>query len=193
MKNLNTFTLEAELARRDFLKTILWSAIISFSYSSAFAAIDNISAAEKYLSLYNPSTKESFNGVFWRNGTYEAGALKNINYLMRDFRADAITPIDKDLLDLIFKISIELRPQKPFHVISGYRTPKTNAILFKRNKIAARNSYHMKGKAVDIRLPGIKTSVLRRTAYNLKKGGIGYYPQRRFVHIDVGPIRYWTA
>ena len=181
------------LNRRNFLRIMLWAGLGSCSWKSAFAAFDAISPAERFLSLYNPHTKESFNGVFWRNGAYDAGALNNINYLMRDIRADSIKPIDKELLDLIFSISKKLKPQKPFHVICGYRTPKTNALLFKRNKKAAKNSYHMHGQAVDIRLPGFKTSVLRRAAYKLSKGGIGYYPRRRFVHLDVGPVRYWIA
>jgi len=186
-------TLGTGLNRRNFFKTVLGAGLVSCSSKFAFATIDAIPSEERSLSLYNPCTKESFNGVFWRNGAYDAGALKNINYLMRDTRADAIKPIDKDLLDLIFSISIKLKPQKPFHIICGYRTPKTNALLFKRNKSAAKNSYHMQGQAADIRLPGFKTAILRKAAYKLNKGGIGYYPQRRFVHIDVGPVRYWTA
>lgn len=181
------------LNRRGFLRLMLWAGLISYSSKSALAAIDYIAPEEKFLSLYNPYTKENFDGVYWRNGAYVAGALKNINHLMRDTRTDAIKPIDKDLLDLIFSISIKLKPQKPIHVICGYRTSKTNALLLKRNKRAAKNSYHIKGQAVDIRLPGLRTSVMRRAAYELGQGGIGYYPRRRFVHIDVGPVRYWNG
>ena len=179
------------LNRRGFLRLMLWAGLISYSSKSAFAAIDYLAPEEKFLSLYNPNTKENFDGVYWRNGSYVAEALNDINYLLRDVRTDAIKQIDKDLLDLIFSISIKLKPQKPLHVICGYRTSKTNALLLKRNKSAAKNSYHIKGQAVDIRLPGFRTSELRRAAYELGQGGIGYYPRRRFVHIDVGPVRYW--
>jgi uncharacterized protein YcbK (DUF882 family) len=96
-------------------------------------------------------------------------------------------------LDLIFSISIKLKPQKALHVICGYRTSRTNALLLKRNKKVAKNSYHIKGQAVDIRLPGLQTSELRRAAYEVGQGGIGYYPRQRFVHIDVGPVRYWNG
>ena len=112
---------------------------------------------------------------------------------MRDTRTDDITQIDPDLLDLIYKISIRLKPNEPFHIISGYRSKKTNDLLLMHKKGAVENSYHTKGQAVDIHLPRIKASVLRRAAYELKKGGIGYYPSRGFVHIDVGPVRYWCA
>jgi uncharacterized protein YcbK (DUF882 family) len=171
----------------------MWAGVISCSSKSAFAAIDVISAEERFLALYNPLTKESFKGVFWRNGDFVPGALNNIFHIMRDTRTNDIKQIDLDLLDLIFKISIKLKSKEPFHIISGYRSQKTNNLLLERNKFVAKNSYHTKGQAVDIYLPGLKTAVLRKAAYELKKGGIGYYPQRGFVHIDVGPVRYWCA
>ena len=181
------------LDRRGFLRLMFWVGLIGYSSKHSFAAIDYIVPEERSLSLYNPSTKENFDGIYWRNGDYVADALNKINNLMRDIQTDAVKQIDKDLLDLIFAISIKLKPQKPVHVICGYRTAKTNALLVKRNKSAAKNSYHIKGQAVDIRLPGLRTSALRQAAYELGHGGIGYYPRRRFVHIDVGPVRYWTG
>ena len=183
----------AGLNRRNFLKLMLWTGLIGASVKPAFADVGATAREQRSLSLYNPLTKEAFNGVFWRNGAYDAEALENINFLMRDTHTNAIKQIDKDLLELIFDISKRLNPRSPFHIICGYRTPETNALLRRRNKYAAKNSYHMKGKAVDIRLPGLKTAVLRKAAYKLKKGGIGYYPWHRFIHIDVGPVRYWHA
>jgi uncharacterized protein YcbK (DUF882 family) len=186
-------SLKDGLNRRNFLRLMLWAGLISYSSKSTFAAIDDLSSEVRSLSLFNPRTKEGFNGIYWRNGDYVAAALENVNYLMRDIRTDDVKQIDTDLLDLIYKISIKLKSREPFHVISGYRSRKTNDLLLKRNKGFARNSYHMKGQAVDIRLPGLKTSELRWVAYELKKGGIGYYSRRRFVHIDVGPVRYWKG
>jgi len=186
-------SLKDGLNRRNFLRLMLWAGLISYSSKSTFAAIDDLSSEVRSLSLLNPRTKEGFNGIYWRNGDYVAAALENVNYLMRDIRTDDVKQIDTDLLDLIYKISIKLKSREPFHVISGYRSRKTNDLLLKRNKGFARNSYHMKGQAVDIRLPGLKTSELRWVAYELKKGGIGYYSRRRFVHIDVGPVRYWKG
>ena len=181
------------LNRRGFLGLMLWAGLISYPSKSVLAAIDYLAPKEKFLSLYNPNTKENFDGVYWRNGSYVADALKNLNYLLRDTHTDAIKQIDKDLLDLISSISMKLKPQKPLHVMCGYRTSRTNALLLKRNKSAAKNSYHIKGQAVDIRLPWLRTSELRRAAYELGQGGIGYYPRRRFVNIDVGPVRYWNG
>ena len=186
-------SLKTGLSRRNFIKLLVCSGILSYSSKSAFAAIDGIALKERSLSLFNPHTKERFEGIYWCDGDYVSNALNNINHIMRDIRTNDVKPIDTHLLDLIFSISIKLKPEAPFRVISGYRSPKTNTLLRKRGNGAAKKSYHIKGQAVDIRLPGYRTSVLRRSAYELKKGGVGYYPKRRFVHIDVGPVRYWTG
>jgi len=213
--NMPFMSPKAGLSRRNFIGFMLWAGMSGLSSKSVFAAIEELTTTEagmsglssksvfaaieelttteRSLSLYNPHTKESFNEVYWRKGKYVPDALKGINYLMRDFRAHDTKRIDTHLLDLLSAISIKLKPEKPFHVISGYRSPETNAKLRKRGKGAAKNSYHIQGKAVDIRLPGYRTSVLRQTAYKLKAGGIGYYPHQKFVHIDVGPIRYWKG
>jgi uncharacterized protein YcbK (DUF882 family) len=188
-----SFTLNDVLSRRNFLKLMLCSSLLSYFPKFAFAAIDEIALKERSLSLFNPRTKESFEGIYYCNGDYVPSALKIINHIMRDTRTDAVKTIDKNLLDLISAISLKLKPKEPFRVISGYRSPKTNNLLRKSGKGAAKNSYHLKGQAVDIRLPGHRISELRKAAYELKSGGIGYYPKSRFVHIDVGPIRYWRG
>jgi uncharacterized protein YcbK (DUF882 family) len=172
---------------------ILCAGIAGFCSKPVFAAVEAHPTSARSLSLYNPHTKDRFKGIYWQNGKYVADALKSINHVMRDFRADDIKQIDTHLLDLLAQMSMKLKPEKPFHVISGYRSPETNAKMRKCGKGAAKNSYHIQGKAADIRLPGYRTSALRRTAYRLKSGGVGYYPDQRFVHIDVGPIRYWKG
>ena len=186
-------SLKTGLSRRNFIKLLVCSGILSYSSKFALAAIDGIALKERSLSLFNPHTKEGFEGIYWCDGDYVSNALNNINHIMRDIRTNDVKPIDTHLLDLIFSISIKLKPEAPFRVISGYRSPKTNTLLRKRGNGAAKKSYHIKGQAVDIRLPGQRISVLRRAAYELKKGGVGYYPKHRFVHIDVGPVRYWTG
>jgi uncharacterized protein YcbK (DUF882 family) len=181
------------LSRRNFIKFLVCSGVISHSSKFAFAALDGIARKERSLSLFNPYTKERFEGNYWCDGEYIPNALNDINHLMRDIRTNDIKLIDTHLLDLIFSISAKLQSKTPFRVISGYRCPETNSLLRKCGSGAAKRSYHIKGQAVDIRLPGYKTSVLRRAAYELQIGGVGYYPKRRFVHIDVGPVRYWTG
>ncbi|MGD1970695.1 MAG: DUF882 domain-containing protein [Desulfobacterales bacterium] len=172
---------------------MIWTGLISYSSKSAFAAIGDLSSEVRSLALFNTRTKEGYNGIYWRNGEYVASALENVNYIMRDIRTDDVKQIDTDLLDLIYKISLKLKTDGPFHILSGYRSHKTNSLLFEHDESAAKNSFHTKGQAVDIRLPGQRASVLRRAAFELSEGGIGYYPRQRFVHIDVGPVRYWSA
>ena len=179
--------------RRNFLKLMIWTGLISYSSKSAFAAINDLSSEVRSLSLFNPRTKEGYNGVYWRNGEYVASALARVNYIMRDVRTDDIKQIDTDLLDLIHKLSLKLKTDGPFHILSGYRSPKTNSLIVKQFERTAKNRFHTKGQAVDIRLPGLRASKLRRAAFELREGGIGFYPRRKFVHVDVGPVRYWSA
>jgi uncharacterized protein YcbK (DUF882 family) len=112
---------------------------------------------------------------------------------MRDRLTGEIKPIDTGLLDLLHAIGTHLEVHRPLHVISGYRSPSTNTLLRKRGKPAAKNSYHLHGKAADIRIPGCQLSALRGVSVQLKGGGVGYYSQSRFLHVDVGPIRYWSV
>jgi len=95
------------------------------------------------------------------------------------------------LLDLLHAIHLKVGTQEPFHIISGYRSARTNAFLCKQNRGVVNNSLHLCGKAVDIRLPGYELSSLRRVAVNLRAGGVGYYPRSDFVHVDVGRVRNW--
>jgi uncharacterized protein YcbK (DUF882 family) len=180
-------------SRRHFVKLAVFSGLAVFSPGSVLAAIGDSRAPERSLSLYNPNTRESLDTVYWENGNYVPKALAEIDHIMRDRRTGEIKSIDPRLLDLLCSIRTELNTQRPFHIISGYRSPETNALLRRCGKGAARKSFHLQGKAVDIRLAGWRLSALRRTAYKLKKGGVGYYPCSRFVHVDVGPVRYWSG
>jgi uncharacterized protein YcbK (DUF882 family) len=94
-------------------------------------------------------------------------------------------------LDVLYAIRTTLAARQPFHIISGYRSPRTNAFLCESGRGVARNSLHVQGKAADIRIPGIDLSLVRDVAMSLKEGGVGYYPSSNFVHVDVGRVRYW--
>jgi len=178
--------------RRRLLKWTLFTGFTFLSPIKAFSSIPDFSAREKSISLYNPTTHETLTAVFWANGHYVSDALADINHIMRDHRTNEVKPIDKGLLNVMSDIKRKLNYEKPFHVISGYRCRKTNELLRRRGWKAARNSYHLTGKAADIRLPGCRLSALRSTALEIKGGGVGYNPAENFVHIDVGPIRYWS-
>jgi uncharacterized protein YcbK (DUF882 family) len=102
-----------------------------------------------------------------------------------------VKEIDTDLLDLLFALHQKLEGTDPFHVISGYRSLATNSLLSSRSKGVAKNSLHIYGKAIDIRLPGYELKTLQRAAVDLRRGGVGYYSSSDFVHVDVGRVRYW--
>ena len=182
-----------ELSRRRFIRCVVLSALAGLSPSPVFAAIRDRMTPKRSLSLYNPNTKEALDATYWSNGHYVRKALADISHIMRDRHTGEIKPIDSRLLDVLHAISMQLKTQEPFHIMSGYRSPQTNALLRKWGRAAAANSFHMQGKAVDIRLPKCGLSSLRRASYKLRSGGVGYYPRSGFVHVDVGPVRYWSG
>jgi uncharacterized protein YcbK (DUF882 family) len=149
------------------------------------------SSETRSLAMYNPHTGESINLVYCENGYYVPGALEEINYFFRDFRANLIKPIDPRLLDLLHAIHQTSDGTKPFNLVSGYRSPQTNAMLAARLEGVARHSMHIEGKAADINLPGRQLSILERIALAMRFGGVGYYPQSGFVHVDTGRVRHW--
>ncbi len=180
--------LKPEISRRGFLKLGLLTAVAGVIPQKTSAYVMSNSRS---LSIYNLHTKEYFNSVYWYNGRYISESLKTINFLFRDHYNGRVRSINPDLLDLLYVLHKKLGSTEPFHLISGYRTESTNARLRRHDRNVARNSLHMFGMAADIRLPGCNLKILRRAAYKLKGGGVGYYPRRNFVHLDVGKIRYW--
>jgi uncharacterized protein YcbK (DUF882 family) len=163
---------------------------LHFSPSGALAALSP-HTSEKRLRLFNPKTKTLLETTFWANGGYVPSALSDIDFFMRDLRSGKTRPMDTRLIELLYTIQEGLQLYEPFHVISGFRTRESNDRLRKQGWAAAKNSYHIQGKAVDIRLSNASAAVLRRAAFKLKQGGVGYYPRLNFVHLDMGPVRYW--
>jgi uncharacterized protein YcbK (DUF882 family) len=179
--------------RRSFMKVVAGSLVVGLMPKRLLAGTCRQipKAKERSLALYNPHTNETLKAVYWAEGRYMPNALNEVNYLLRDYRAGEIKPISTRLLDLLYGLNHRLESDGPFHIISGYRTPKTNALLRKKSKAVAKKSLHIEGKAVDIQLPGCELKALRRAAMQLQMGGVGYYPKSCFVHVDVGNVRYW--
>ena len=148
---------------------------------------------ERSLAFRNLHTGEFLRTAYWVDGGYDADALNRIRHLLRDFRAHQVGPLDPGLLDLLWALQRRMGTREPFHVISGYRSPKTNAMLRRLGHGVARHSLHMEGEAIDIRLPGRPLRQLHAAAVKLRAGGVGYYPQSDFVHVDVGRVRYWRG
>jgi uncharacterized protein YcbK (DUF882 family) len=131
--------------------------------------------------------------VYWRDGDYNPDALEQINHFLADFRTGDLAEIDPALLDIIYDVRASLGSDGTYEVISAYRSPKTNEMLRGRSASSgvAKNSQHLLGKAIDVRLEGVPTAKLRDAAIRLQRGGVGYYEESDFVHMDTGRVRRW--
>lgn len=146
---------------------------------------------ERRLSFYHTHTRETLDITYTVNGEYTGSALTEINEFLSDFRTGDVEVVDPELLDLIHDVRESLRSGGTFEVVSAYRSPKTNEMLRARSGGVARSSQHVLGKAIDVRLRGVETDRLRDAALELHRGGVGYYEQSNFVHIDTGRVRRW--
>lgn len=155
--------------------------------------------SQSSLQFHNTHTGETFSGAYKDSlGNYIPGALEKINYILRDHRTNEIYKINVQLLDVLHEISMGLGKDCKstpicFHVISGYRSPSTNNMLRQKSKSVYHKSAHMTGCAIDIRVPGVPLRALCDKAISLKKGGVGYYPQSNFIHVDTGKVKTWTG
>ena len=184
----------SEVGRRTFLQIGAAAAAGALVPSYVDAASARPRKGTRSLSFLHTHTGERLKVEYCCDGKYQPDALHAINRLLRDFRVNEIKPIDPKLLDLLHALGGRLDANQPYHVISGYRSPRTNAMLRTRGGAhsgVASGSLHQHGKAIDIRLPGVRLDDLRGAARALKLGGVGYYPSSGFVHVDTGRVRYW--
>ncbi|MGV8898566.1 MAG: DUF882 domain-containing protein [Burkholderiaceae bacterium] len=179
--------------RRTFMKFGALAAAAGLSPLSAHAALRGAMTPERSLAFYNTHTGESLQTVYWAEGSYIPQALTDINQVLRDHRNNAIKEMSPALLDFLYSINNAVDARQPFHIISGYRSPATNAMLAARSGGVAKHSMHLDGKAIDIRVPGRDLSQIHRVALLQQSGGVGYYPGSDFVHVDVGRVRQWRG
>jgi len=145
------------------------------------------------LTFTNTHTSETMSAVFSRDGQYDASALTLFEHVLRDHRSGDTHAMDPALYDCLYELATRAGVEGNYEIISGYRSPETNKSLRKHSKGVARNSLHMQGKAIDVRLKGIEIAHFHELALELKRGGVGYYPQSDFVHIDTGRVRSWSG
>jgi uncharacterized protein YcbK (DUF882 family) len=145
----------------------------------------------RQLGFYHTHTREKLDIVYFEDDAYSPDALEEIGHLLRDFRSRDTHPIDPKLLDILHAIQVTTRSEGQFQIISGYRSPETNAMLRNSTDGVARKSLHMKGRAIDVRLTDVSLKTLRQAGLDLRLGGVGYYPNSNFVHLDTGRIRSW--
>lgn len=152
------------------------------------------SAETRTLSMYFTHTKETLTVTYKRNGRYDKSALKKINWFLRDWRRNEPTKMSLETIDLLWELHADLGSKKPVHIVSGYRSPRTNAMLKRIGRKVARKSQHMNGRAIDFYFPDIPVEKIMGSAFVRKIGGVGYYPRSGkygFVHIDNGKVRHW--
>jgi uncharacterized protein YcbK (DUF882 family) len=184
------------VSRRDFLKMASAAALTAASPSVFAKAVQPKlqplkGESERILRFQNIHTGEKVSATYWADGIYVPEELAEIDRVLRDHRTREIATMDRNLYDLLYVLQQQVENQGTFQVISGYRSAKTNAMLNKTTNGVARKSLHMRGKAIDIRLPGVELKHLRQAALDLRAGGVGYYPRSNFIHVDTGRPRFW--
>jgi uncharacterized protein YcbK (DUF882 family) len=183
------------LSRRRILQAaaaapVLW---IAGGGQRAMANIPERVVPARSLSLINTHTGESLTTEYFAAQAYAAGSLQRLNHLLRDHRSGESHPIDPKLFDVLHQLAERAHCDPEFEVISGYRSPESNAKLSAASTGVARKSLHMQGKAIDVRLRGVSCKRLHELAVEMKPGGVGFYPKSAFVHLDTGRVRFWSG
>jgi uncharacterized protein YcbK (DUF882 family) len=145
------------------------------------------------IAFMNLHTGEHLDTEYFRDGGYDHDALAKIQNVLRDYRTGEAHPIDPHLMDYLGEVAAKAGQEARFSVISGYRSPATNAKLHERSAGVAQHSLHMQGRAIDVRMPKIDCADLAAHAESLQRGGVGYYRASNFVHLDTGAFRTWKG
>lgn len=182
------------LQKRQFMKLGLGGLVATMLPFIATGSVQAANSSSSFkVSFRNAHTGESFSGVYRVGDKYLPEAFERLSYVMRDFRTQEVFPMDPHLIDILSSIQNKTQNHEPFKILSAYRSPKTNAMLGRKTRGVASNSYHMYGQAIDIRHPAFGTKQLRNAAKSLNAGGVGYYPRSSFVHVDTGDVRTWVS
>jgi uncharacterized protein YcbK (DUF882 family) len=180
---------DLRIGRRRFLAAAggLCGTLASLLAAPVLAA----SRQSRCLSFVHTHTGETLRAPYFRDGCYQHECLAQVDHLLRDFRTGDVHPIDPALLDILFDVQTRANRGGAFEVISGYRSPATNAMLHRHSEGVAMHSMHLQGRAIDVRLPGFTTRELAAQARMLQRGGVGFYARSDFVHVDTGRVRFW--
>lgn len=180
------FTTKHRLLRRKLLRTA-----VGLLPLIALPRILQAATPERRIAFLHTHTGETLDAVYSENDRYLPDALAEIDHVCRDFRTGAVHPIDPALLDLLHDVQQAAGKAGRFEIISAFRSPATNRMLATAGSGVADRSLHLTGQAIDVRLPGVRTLDLQRLALKRAGGGVGYYPDADFVHLDTGRIRRW--
>lgn len=179
------------LTRRALLSAFAASAITAAPTFSHAAGFLRGGGDVRQIRMYSGRTGERIDTIYWVEGKYVAEAVNEINYFMRDWRTDTVKAIDLRTIDIMAAAHRMLDADEPYMLLSGYRSPQTNAMLRSRSRNVAKNSLHVKGQAADLRLATRSVGQVARAAAACKGGGVGKYSRSNFVHMDCGIVRTW--
>ncbi|HHL22114.1 MAG TPA: DUF882 domain-containing protein [Aliiroseovarius sp.] len=181
------------LTRRGLLRAFAATAVTAAPTYAKAAGFLRGAGDVRRLAMYSGRTGEMLNTIYWVEGEYITEALKEINYFMRDWREDAVRTMDTRTVDILAASHALLDVHEPYLLLSGYRTPATNALLRARSRGVAKNSLHIKGQANDVRLKSRTVNQIFRAALACNAGGVGKYSRSNFVHMDCGQVRSWGS
>jgi uncharacterized protein YcbK (DUF882 family) len=181
----------AALSRRRLLGIFTAGILVAApTYSNAFGFLRGAGDIRR-VRMYSGRSGESIDTIYWIEGQYIPEVMREINHFMRDVRNGATRVIDPRTVDIIAATHRMLDVSEPYMLLSGYRSPATNAALRARSRRVAKDSLHMRGQAVDLRLRSRSVSQMARAAEACASGGVGRYSRSNFVHMDCGPVRTW--
>lgn len=167
-------------------------ALLGLSLVAAMMRPGEVHASDaRQLSFFHTHTQLSLDVVYYENGEYVEASLQKINRFLKDFRTGDVAEMNPALLDILYDVRAQLGSDETFEVISAYRSPKTNEMLREQTSGVAKDSQHLLGNAIDVRLRGVRTEKLRDVALGMQRGGVGYYEKSDFVHMDTGRVRSW--
>ncbi len=179
------------VTRRGLLGAFAATAVVAApTYSNAFSMLKGAGDIRR-IRMYSGRTGEAIDTIYWVEGEYIPEVLKEINAFMRDWRSDERIEIDPRNIDIMAAAHRLMDASEPYMLLSGYRSPATNAMLRSRSRGVAKNSLHMKGQAADLRLQSRTVGQMAKAAAACASGGVGKYSRSNFVHMDCGPVRSW--
>ncbi len=186
-----TNTTQQTVSRRGILGAFAATALIAApTYSNAFGLLKGAGDIRR-IKMHSGRTGEAIDTIYWIEGEYIPEVLKEINYFMRDWRSDEKIKIDPRNVDILAAAHRLMDVSEPYMLLSGYRSPATNAMLRSRSRGVAKHSLHMKGQAADLRLESRSVGQMAKAAAACASGGVGRYSRSNFVHMDCGPVRVW--
>ncbi|WP_293576999.1 DUF882 domain-containing protein [Phaeobacter sp.] len=186
-------TTTSGLSRRALLGAFAATSVIAAPTFSNAAGFLRGAGDIRRIRMYSGRTGEKIDMIYWIDGKYVKDAVKEVNYFMRDWRSDDVKDMDLRTIDIMAAAHNLMDATEPYMLLSGYRSPKTNAMLRSRSRGVAKNSLHMRGQAADLRLSSRSVSQMAKAAMACRAGGVGKYARSNFVHMDCGVVRSWRG